>query len=130
MRDAPQPLAPVLASLPAMWRARAAQLRQWAAADSAARALELAADELEDALRSEADAVLTLEQAADESGYSADHLGRLIRSGEIPNAGRPHAPRIRRGELPRKAGTLRSAPVLGISRAHIARSVVNRSTGE
>ena len=37
-----------------------------------------------------------------ESGYSADHLGRLVRDGKIPNAGRPGAPRIARSHLPRK----------------------------
>lgn len=45
---------------------------------------------------------LTLKQAAERSGYSANHLGRLIRDGRIPNAGQPNAPRIRRGDLPRK----------------------------
>jgi hypothetical protein len=30
-------------------------------------------------------------------------LGRLLRQGLIPNAGRPHAPRIRRADLPRRA---------------------------
>ena len=45
---------------------------------------------------------MTLAQAAVASGYSADHLGREVREGRIPNAGRPHAPRIRRANLPRK----------------------------
>jgi hypothetical protein len=51
------------------------------------------------------DPLLTLTEAADRSGYSIDHLGRLIRDGTIPNAGRPGAPRIRRGDLPQKPGT-------------------------
>ena len=44
---------------------------------------------------------LTLVEAAAESGLSADHLGRLLRTGTIPNAGRKGAPRIRRADLPR-----------------------------
>ncbi len=52
----------------------------------------------------EDDQLLTLKEAADRSGYSTDHLGRLIRDGTIPNAGKPGAPRIRRGDLPQKAG--------------------------
>jgi hypothetical protein len=42
------------------------------------------------------------------SGYSADHLGELVREGKIPNAGRKNAPLIRRLDLPMKAG--RRAP--------------------
>jgi len=52
--------------------------------------------------RGHADELLNLRTAARESGYSADHLGRLVHEGKIPNAGRPHAPRIRRADLPRK----------------------------
>ena len=45
----------------------------------------------------------SLVEASRESGYSADHLGRLVRDGKIPNAGRPGAPRIALKDLPRKA---------------------------
>jgi hypothetical protein len=69
-----------------------------------ARAYELAASDLEAALEEGAKEALTLTEAADESGYSADHLGRLVRDGKIPNAGRPGAPRIARRSLPAKAG--------------------------
>jgi hypothetical protein len=48
---------------------------------------------------------LGLVEAAKACGYSADHLGRLVRSGAIPNAGREKAPKIRRRDLPRKLGT-------------------------
>jgi hypothetical protein len=67
------------------------------------------------------------------SGYSADYLGRMLRSGSIPNAGRPHAPRIRRADLPRKAGGLRnqqSAPQLvGATPGEVARAVVTSQNG-
>jgi len=52
---------------------------------------------------------LSLPQAASESGYSADHLAREVRVGRIPNAGRRGAPRIRRGDLPRKPGRIQDA---------------------
>jgi hypothetical protein len=58
--------------------------------------------------QADADELLDLRAAARESGYSADHLGRLVHAGTIPNAGRPHAPRIRRADLPRKARLRRS----------------------
>ena len=40
--------------------------------------------------------------AARVSGYTADHLGALVKRGKIPNAGRTGAPRIRRQDVPRK----------------------------
>lgn len=45
---------------------------------------------------------LRLVDAARESGYSEEHLGRLVRSGVIPNAGRRGAPRILRRDVPRR----------------------------
>jgi hypothetical protein len=119
----PRPALPSLDELPAAWRASAVELRRWGAAGHA-ETLEQAARELSAALAADRDAVLNLEQAARESGFSADHLGKLVRAGRIPNAGRALAPKIRRGDLPRKAGVLPSAPGRGMSRVQIARSVV------
>ena len=77
---------------------------------------------------------LNLAQASRESGYSADHLGRLVKGGAIPNAGRSHAPRIRRRDLPRKASALRAAPergqISGATPEQIARAVVTSKPGE
>lgn len=74
------------------------------------------------------DQALTLTDASRESGYSVDHLGLLIRQGIIPNAGRPHAPRIRRRDLPRKPSRLpRQDPrvkLVGATPGQIARAVV------
>ncbi len=44
--------------------------------------------------------ILTLPEAARETGYTVDHIGRLVREGRLTNAGRHHAPRVIRGELP------------------------------
>jgi len=97
----PRPMVPPLGSLAASWRARAEELRQWGA-EGPAKALERAAAELEASLRAGADEALTLEAASKESGYSADHLGRLVRQGKLANVGAKHAPRVRRAELPTK----------------------------
>ena len=68
---------------------------------------------------------LTLAQASKEGGHSVSHLGRRVRDGTIPNAGRPNAPRIARRDVPRKAvPLLPSSP--DISRTQIVRS----ATGE
>lgn len=63
-----------------------------------------AVKELEEALFMAESEPLTLEQAQELSGFSKDYLAREIRQGRIPNAGKKRAPRIRRGDVPRKAG--------------------------
>ena len=88
--------------LPANWRRRAKALRRYGS-EPPAVALERCADELEATIRDRDETTLSLVEAARESGYSRDHLGRLVRDGKIPNAGRPNAPRIARRHLPRKA---------------------------
>lgn len=94
--------------LPGTWREAAANLRRFGA-EPQARTLETCADELHEALRSTRDEVLSLQRAAEESGYSAEHLGRLVRVGKLPNAGRPSKPLIRRSQLPIKPGSVRGA---------------------
>jgi hypothetical protein len=83
------------------WRSRAEKLRAWGALD-AARFWTLAADELEAWTEQHELEALPLAVAADESGYSASWLGKMISEGRVPNAGRPNAPMIRRGDLPRR----------------------------
>lgn len=84
------------------WRNTALSLSAYGA-DSHAAALNRCAKELEEALTEADDATVNLTQAAELSGYSADHLGKLVREGKIPNAGRENAPRIRVGDVPKKA---------------------------
>jgi hypothetical protein len=57
----------------------------------------LEACELEDCNR-----LLTLADASHVSGYSAEHLARLVRSGAIPNRGRKFSPRVHARDLPRR----------------------------
>jgi len=52
----------------------------------------------------EAEEVMTIAQAAARSGYSTDHLSRLIREGKLANYGRKGAPRIRHADLPVRPG--------------------------
>ena len=89
--------------LPERWRADAETLSRHGA-DSLARVCRAHADELEEALRDAASEALDLAAAARESGYSRDRLRHMIAAGELANAGRKGAPRIRRGDLPVKAG--------------------------
>ena len=111
------------ADLVQKWQQEAAQYDR--DGQPGARLLQRVADELEAALRAASDDVLTLGEAAKESGYSADHLRREIRVGNVPNAGRRNAPRIRRGDLPVKAGRLTRPRTDTTSPVQIARSVVH-----
>ena len=83
------------------WREDADRLRQWGA-NSQADVLERAAGQLEAELRAADEQLLTLDEAAQASGYSADHIGRMLRKGALPNRGCKHRPRVRNGDLPRK----------------------------
>jgi hypothetical protein len=56
--------------------------------------------------------VLSLDQAAAESGYTAPYLGDLVRSGKLENVGAKRQPRVRREDLPRKGKRRARAPDL------------------
>lgn len=84
------------------WLARRDELRRLHALVDGATLCEELLGELDQLADTAAAELLSLGQAAAESGYSADHLGRLIREGKLVNAGRANAPRIRRRDLPRK----------------------------
>lgn len=110
------------------WRSRAGKLRDWAAAEEVAHAWEEAARELEAVLATAEQELLNLQQASKHSGYSPDHLGRLVREGKLPNSGRVNAPRIRVGDLPRKPGEGPSDAVAQHTRQakeFIARALLN-----
>ncbi len=93
---------PTVEALPADWRKQAKTLRRYGG-ETPATAIERCADDLEATLVERDETTFSLVEASRESGYSADHLGRLVRDGKIPNAGRPGAPRIALKDLPRKA---------------------------
>jgi len=111
------------------WRSKALVFREHEQA-SVAIAYELCAEDLEDAFRSIEEERLTLAEAAETSGYSADHLGRLIREGKLPNAGRKGSPRIMRGELPMKPGVVATGgPKAELGIEQIVRSVIDEGVG-
>ena len=94
-----------------------------------AQVIRSMADQLSAVLGHEGSAILTLRQASAESGYSADHLRRMVSAGDVENAGRRGAPRIRRSDLPRKTGGLTQTArpsTLERSKAAIVRSIANQ----
>lgn len=94
-----------IARLATEWRTEVLGLRR-RGADATAEALESCAEELEERVRKWGLERLTLEEAASESGYSYSRLQHCVAGGQIPNAGVAGSPRIRRADLPRKAGRL------------------------
>ena len=118
-------------ALPGTWRRRAKALRRYGS-EPPAVALERCAAELEDTIAERDETTFSLVEASRESGYSADHLGRLVRDGKIPNAGRPGAPRIARRHLPRKAHMPATPPLVEtasrreLSNAQIVQSIIER----
>lgn len=96
------------AELVEQWRAEAATLSAYGA-EPMAKCLLTAAEQLSVALAESDGETVNLRQAALLSGYSEDHLGRLVRSSKLRNVGRTNAPLLRRGDLPIKPGqSLRS----------------------
>lgn len=116
------------------WTDRRTDLERLVATVSASRIIDEFLADVAAVYATEEDALLTLQEGATESGYSPDHLGRLIRHGAIPNAGRHRAPRIRRKDLPRKVFPLPASRhrshLVGATPEQIARSVVNSLHGE
>ena len=113
----------MISDLSAQWRDEAALLRRRGLNQAADVAESYAAD-LEAAVRDDEQVTLTLKDAAEESGYSASHLSRLVREGKIPNAGRANAPRIAMKDLPRR---LASSGDLGhLDRTQIVRLAIKQ----
>ncbi len=94
------------ADLAIAWKEKATELRRFGAEDQAVT-LEYCADDLEETWRIWQQEPLTLEEAAEESGYSYSSIQKRVASGEIPNVGQPGAPRVQRQDLPRKTPTRR-----------------------
>ena len=106
------------------WRSAAKLFREHEQAATAV-AYEKCADQLEAVLELETEATLSLQEASAESGYSADHLGRMIREGKIPNAGKPGAPRIAKKDLPRNPDIAPRSSRTHLDPAQIVRSAIS-----
>ena len=109
------------------WLKDAETFRRWGD-EHQASILERCVEDLEAFLRESDLEPLTLAQASRESGYTPDHLRRLIREGKLTNVGRRNAPRIRRGDLPQKPrrfdSSLDTTDLEVASKEQIARSIV------
>jgi len=112
------------------WREEAALLRLHRH-ERDATWLEDRAEELERALTESEARPVSLVEAARISGYSPDHLGRLVREGKLSNLGRPKAPKVRICDLPRKLRLTSAGAGLqlhGASRRQIATAILSSRT--
>jgi hypothetical protein len=74
------------------------------------------------------DALLTVTQAARETGYSTRQVSRWLKDGKVANLGTDTAPRVRRGDVisHKKTSLPRRSPIRIMDTAQdIARSVAN-----
>lgn len=126
-------LAEPIRALASKWRTEAADLLTRFGEDRASKTLQAVSADLLTVIDASQDRLFNLEQAAAASGYSAGHLGRLVKVGKIPNAGRPNAPKIALRDLPMKAGHLPSMvdvdELLPARAERIARSIVSPEEG-
>jgi hypothetical protein len=86
------------------WRSEAEMFEDSGHTD-AARTAERYAARLENALREQELEELSVRNAAQESGYSEEHLRQLVRDGKLPDSRSPNSKgpiTIRRCDLPRK----------------------------
>ncbi len=119
-----------IAALIGAWRGEAALLGHRGLTEAAAL-VESLANDLEDTQQGFESDLLNLQESAAHSGYSPGHLSRLVRDGEIPNRGRPGAPRIRRSDLPIKRGHLTNSTIasdIRESKAAIVRSIADKGS--
>ena len=85
-------------TLPAEWRDQATQQYD----PTAARILEDCADALESQWQAYTDELLSIPEAANESGFSYQTIYRQVETGKLAAEGPPGKRRIRRRHLPRK----------------------------
>lgn len=114
------------AELSEKWRGESTVLRANGAIPQA-DLVERHVAELETALQGADLGRLSPAAAAEVSGYSSDHLRRLVREGRLTNHGTAGKARYRLSELPRKAGLHKTGDSCTVrpTREQIARAVVN-----
>lgn len=92
------------AELLSKWEARHDEWRRLGVFVNGAALADEVLTDLQELTRANALEPVTLREASLMSGYSVDHLQRLVATGQLENIGRKGRPRIRRGDLPVKPG--------------------------
>jgi len=106
------------------WRARQAEWTALCVSLSGEKIATEVLKDMESLLDAEGSEPIRLTEAARRTGYRADYIGRLIRDGKVPNAGRPKAPLVRLRDLPKKRLRIRPMDTM-LDRKRIALAVAN-----
>lgn len=110
------------------WRIKRDAYRQDGALVSGEKVAALVIADLETVIAAGPEQLVTLTRAAELSGFSADYLRRLIRTGDLADHGKPHKPLVSVESLPRKAGCLLNHPEdanISDTRRRVAFSVIH-----
>jgi len=93
-----------VAELVAKWESRHEEWRRLGVQVNGALLADEVLADLHELSRANALDPVSLGEASLISGYSIDHLQRLVAAGKLENIGKKGRPRIRRGDLPVKPG--------------------------
>jgi excisionase family DNA binding protein len=116
-----------ISDIVARWKARRSEWTRFGIQVEGARLADEVLADLERVLRTSTEEVLSLAEAAYTSGYSADHLRRLVRDGRLPAERRGRRLHFRRRDLPKKPErTVDRLPPAGYDPAADARQVAAR----
>src|SRR5437016_8089965 len=108
------------------WRMRRDELARLGAQVDGAKLCDEVLAEFEAVISSEDEALLALREAATRSGYSADHLRRLVRLGRLPARRDGRRLFFRAGDLPRKPAVVDAQAIRAYDPRADARRVATR----
>lgn len=92
------------------WRARRVELARLGAHVDGAKLCDEVLADFESLITTEDDELITLQGAAERSGYHKDHLRRLVRGGKLPAARRGRRLLFRVVDLPKKLTVVDAQP--------------------
>lgn len=116
-----------LATVIATWQAEAAQLDERYGQAALSRLTLKHVEDIQRALDAIITATVSLAEASTASGYSADHLGRLIRESKVTNYGTKARPRVKLNELPRKISLRQHGTTPSLSRTQIVAAIAQEN---
>jgi len=110
------------------WRCRRDELARLGAQVEGAKLCDEVLADFEAVTTAEDEAILGLQEAASGSGYSSDHLRRLVRRGQLRATRRGRRLFFRVGDLPKKLAIVDGRPIRPYDPIADARRVATRTS--